>query len=178
MPAVQSTMRKRMRCKTKPTPVAPPPVKLLSPLELELLGVDGLAGLPEDARRHCVHYTMTKVTKAGAVQPSRLTRQKAWEHLCRLYTEAYPDATSKTNSILQFGLVAQEKHKDAPREEDRSIHFHIATFSEEKHYWKRIRDISAKKYNIYLNAVAHDGYSSMYRCSGRFSGELFMPGGL
>ena len=62
-----------------------------------------------------------------------------------------------------LAFAAKEKHKKAEREEDRSIHIHCASFSSEKIYWKPIRDISAKKYNIHLNAVAHDGYSSMYR---------------
>ena len=32
-----------------------------------------------------------------------------------------------------------------------------------RHDWKRIRNISWNRYKIQLNAVAHDGYCSMYR---------------
>ena len=160
-----STLGKRLRSKTTLAPTTQPPAssKSANALVLELFAADGLPVLPGDARRHCVHYTMSRVHKAGAVQPNQMTRKKLWAHLCLCYTEAYPDATSDTNSILQFGLIAREKHKDAEREEDQSVHFHAACFTNDKHYWKKIRDISASRYNIHLNAVAHDGYSSMYR---------------
>ena len=175
MPAVLTTLRKRLRCKTAQAPTTQPPApgrsangrfapgRSANALLLELFAADGLPVLPDDARRHCVHYTMSTVHKPGAVQPGQLTRKKFWAHLCLCYTEAYPDAASDTNSILQFGLIAREKHKDAEREEDRSTHFHAACFTNDKHKWKRIRDISANRYNIHLNAVAHDGFSSMYR---------------
>jgi hypothetical protein len=154
---------KRMRTKTPAAATEDPPFVLSNPLVLELLSTDGLPALPDDARRHCVHYTMTRVRQKGAVQPRQLTRQKFWEILKLCFLEAYPDATSKTKSILQFGLTAQEKHKDAARDEDKSIHYHCATFASEKYYWRRIRQIAWKKHQIQLNAVAHDGYSTMYR---------------
>ena len=137
---------KRLRSKTTPASMQDPTDQFLlsNPLVLELLSTDGLPALPDDARRHCVHYTMTRVHQKEAVQPSQLTRKKFWEILCLCFLEAYPDATSKTKSILQFGLTAQEKHKDAPREEDKSVHYHCATFSSEKYYWKRIRQIAWK----------------------------------
>ena len=143
MSTVQSSLNKRLWCKTTPTSTTQPRVQQgpTNPLVLELLGADGLPALPGDARRNCIHWTMARVHKPGAVQPSQMTRKQFWKHLGLCYLEAYPDATSDTKSFLQFGIVAKEEHNNAEREEDRSIHIHCASFSIEKHYWKRIRDI-------------------------------------
>ena len=81
--------------------------------------------------------------------------------MAKVYREAYPSADSDTGSILQFGLVSTEHHKDAPQVEDRTEHEHAATFSSVAHYWRRVRQISVEKHNAHLSAVAHDGYSSM-----------------
>ena len=41
-------------------------------LVVELLAADGLAALPGDARRHCVHYTMSRcgLLGRGAAKPA------------------------------------------------------------------------------------------------------------
>ena len=72
-------------------------------------------------------------------------------------------ANSDNGSPLEFGLVCKERHKDAPREEDRSEHNHAATFACAQLYWRKIRDISDKKYHIKLNCVAHDAYVTMFK---------------
>jgi hypothetical protein len=128
-----------------------------------MMATDGLAALPDDARRQAMHYTHVRTHSPNAVQPDQLSREQAWQHILKCYAEAYPSADSTTRSIVSFGLVAKEKHKDADLDADRSEHHHIIVFCVEKHYWRRVRKISASKYNIHLNAVAHDGYSSMFR---------------
>ena len=156
---LQSALRRRIRGKkTPPAHVTPPQAALAA----ELQAADGLAALPQDARRQHVHWTMVATRKPDDVQPSQLTRPAFWKHLLRCYQEAYPVAESPTGCILQFGCVASEKHHNAQRWEDRCQHFHAACFTSEKHYWRRVRRISAEKYHIHLNAVAHESYSTMY----------------
>ena len=132
-------------------------------LAAELQAVDGLAALPADARRQHIHWTMVATYNPGSVQPSQMTRQQFWDHLMRCYQEAHPDADADTGCILAWGLVVREKHHNAPRWEDRSEHFHAACFATEKHYWRKVRNLSAHKYGIQLNAVAHDSYFTMHQ---------------
>ena len=99
----------------------------------------------------------TRITCSQTISPA----WSFWEHPVKVYREAYPGADSNTASILQVGSVAKERHRDAPREEDRSEHNHCATFSSLAQYWRRVRKISADKYSATLVAVAHDVYSSM-----------------
>lgn len=131
-------------------------------LAAEQCAADGLVALQQDARRTHVHYTHVRTKNPGDVQPSQLTREEFWNHLERCYREAYPDATSKTGSILQFGVVVKELHKESTHEHDRAEQHHAATYSSEKHFWKKVRTVS-EKYGIRLNAVAHDCYSTMFR---------------
>ena len=96
------------------------------------------------------------------VQPCSMTRQAFWEHLVRVFAEVYPDPDSPTGSILRFGLVAQEKHRDSAREEHRAEHKHAATFASTQYYWSKVAKASLSKCMVPLNAVAHDGYATMY----------------
>ena len=129
---------------------------------VERCAVDGLAPLPLDGRRRHVHYTHVRTHCPDDVQPHQLTRAAFWKHLARCYTEAYPSADSETGSILQFGVVCKEKHNDAARDVDRSEHHHAAVYCTTSHYWRKVRQISAEKYRVHLNAVAHDAYCTMY----------------
>ena len=97
------------------------------------------------------------------MQPGQLSRAEFWAHLARCYRETYPQADSETGSILKFGIVCKEKHKDAKRDIDRSEHHHAAVYCDKKHLWRSVRKVSAEKYKIHLNAVAHDAYATMYR---------------
>jgi hypothetical protein len=163
---LHSAVRRRYRTKQPDRALAgqlPAASLAVSALQVEALAADGLVALPLDARRQHVHWTHVRTFGAHDVQPWQLTREQFYQHLERCYCEAYPDAASKSGSILQFGLVVKEKHSDALREVDRSEHNHGPTFSSDKHYWRKIRRISAEKYNIHLNAVAHDCYSTMFR---------------
>eukprot|EP00973_Karenia_brevis_P010733 1453604-Karenia_brevis.AAC.1 len=90
-----------------------------------MLAADGLAALPWDARRQCMHHTHSRNQKQGAIQPDQLTRMEMWRLILQIYQEAYPDADAKTKSIVKFGLVVKEKHHDAPAEADQSEHHHI-----------------------------------------------------
>ena len=91
-----------------------------------------------------------------------MTRVAFWDHLLKIYQEVYPDPSSPSGSILTFGIVATEQHRGAAHEGHRHEHKHAATFSTKQHYWNRIAKLSAEKYNIHLNAVAHDSYATMY----------------
>lgn len=98
----------------------------LTAIELESAAADGLLMLPADGRRFHVHYTHVRTKGASDVQPDQLSRAEFWRHLARCYREAYPKADSETGSILKFGIVCKEKHKDAKRDVDRSEHHHAA----------------------------------------------------
>ena len=135
---------------------------VLSAIEAEGLAADGLLSLPGDSRKTNVHFTHCRTNNPNEVQPHQLTRAQFWEHLCRCFREAYPRAETDTGSILEFGLVVKELHKDAPREEDRSEHHHAATHCSTKFRWSVVRKISADKYKIQLNAVAHETYTTMF----------------
>ena len=134
----------------------------ISAVEHESAAADGLLALPLDGRRNHVHYTHVRTKGASDVQPHQLSRDQFWEHLVRCYREAYPQADSDTGSILMFGIVCKEKHNDAQRDVDRSEHHHAAVYCAKKHFWRCVRKVSAAKYNIHLNAVAHDAYATMY----------------
>ena len=134
-----------------------------NPVVVEALAAEGLVSSPFDSRRQNYHWVMPWCGIPGAVQPDSMDAEGMWNHLVRCYQEAYPDSDEPTKSILIFGLSAKEQHKNAPKAEHQKPHFHVATFSKVNHRWKKIRDISASKYKIYLHCAAHDGYSAMYR---------------
>ena len=172
-PAVRGAMvahlpdapRRRLNTKQSRPPAFPRPGAAgvwAHALRAEQCAADGLVALLPDARRTHVHYTHVRTTDPQAVQPSQLTRRQFWQHLVKCYREAYPDASSGTGSILKFGLVVKELHKQSSHKQDREEHHHAPTFSSEKHLWKKIRKISAEKYRIHLNAVAHDCYTTMF----------------
>ena len=101
----------------------------LEALQHESAGADGLLPLPLDFKRCHIHYTHIHTNSAADVQPSQLTRDAFWDHLMKCYQEAYPRADSETGSILEFGIVCKEKHKDTTRDVDRSEHHHAAIYS-------------------------------------------------
>ena len=118
--------------------------------------------LPASVKRKHVHWTHVRTFKPQHVQPSSMTREEFWLHLARCYEEVYPDPSSATGSILQFGLVVKEQHHNAIREADRDEHKHAATFCSDQHYWNKVAKHSLQKYGVPLNAVAHNGYIVMY----------------
>ena len=163
----QTVPRKRVRGKQPPCLWRDGPIRAgylagLDALRHESAAGDGLLPLPLDSRRRHIHYTHVRTKSARDIQPNQLTREAFWEHLMKCYQEAYPKADAETGSILEFGIVCKEKHKDAARDVDRSEHHHAAIHSSDPHFWRRVRKISAEKYKIHLNAVAHDSYTTMY----------------
>ena len=165
----QHQLRRRLSGKQ-----VPPPAWQLGPqaraggveavaVAAEALAADGLTPLADGARRRHVHYTHARTHRPTDVQPEQLTRAEFWEHLVRCYQEAYPSAETSTGSILAFGVVVKELHRGAVRSADRAEHHHAATFSVKAHVWKRIHQISAERYHIQLNAVAHGAYATMYQ---------------
>ena len=65
-------------------------------------------------------------------------------------------------SILLFGKVVKERHQAATQAAHRDEHHHAACFCTQRHYWNKVAALSREKYNVPLNAVAHDGYGTMY----------------
>ena len=118
--------------------------------------------LPTTVKRKHMHWTFVRTFEKGYKQPTQFTRKEMWRHVSKCYREVYPDETSPTGSILQFGLVANEQHKGAAKEADRDLHKHCACFCSSQHYWNKIAKHSLQKYGVPLNAVAHDSYITMY----------------
>ena len=75
--------------------------------------------------------------------------------MVKVYAEAYPEPANPTKSILLFGAVAKEQ-KGAE-------HHHMPAYTSKRHYWSKVAKLSHEKYNVKLNAVAHDGYYTMFR---------------
>ena len=135
---------------------------VLHAIEVEALAVDGLLALPADSKKVNVHFTHVRTNNPKDVQPHQLSRQQFWQHLLKCFRICYPKADSPTGCILLFGMVCKERHKDAPRDADRSEHHHAPTHASESYRWKQIRKVSAERFGIQLNAVAHDTYTTMF----------------
>ena len=69
-----------------------------------------LTALSEDARRKHVHWVHVRTDNPAHKQPDSFTREDFWRHLERVYRDVYPSASTRTGSILLFGVVAKEKH--------------------------------------------------------------------
>lgn len=140
-------------------------VLLPDPLALDAVSDEGwseMTSLLPDARRKHMHWVLVRTKDPSHKQPHTFTRQTFWEHLVKVYKEVYPEAANATLSILLFGLVAREYHKEAKEMELRDVHFHAATYSTSQHRWKQIAKLSLEKYSVKLHAACHDGYTSMY----------------
>ena len=124
--------------------------------------IHGVGYLPRGSRTKCVHYTHGRSRALGHVQPDTLEREDLWKHLLQCYAEAYPELGSPTGSILLFGVVAEERYQDHIPGYSMT-HKHAPCYTSQPHYWNKVADISRKKYNIYLNAVSHTSYATMFR---------------
>ena len=120
-----------------------------------------LAALDSTVKRRCIHYTHVRTFSTSDIQPDQMTREDLWEHLLRVYSEAYPLSGSPTGSIVLFGLIVQERHAAGP-DADRALHRHAAIVCNSQHYWNKVASLS-RKHGVVLNAVAHDNYVTMYR---------------
>ena len=123
---------------------------------------DDLAALATTVRRKHIHYTHVRTENAAHVQPEQMTKQQFWEHLAKCYKDVYPDPGSGTGSILLFGMVCTERHRQSEKREHREQHKHAPTFSAKQHYWNRVAKVSLEKYNVPLNAASHNSYHTMY----------------
>ena len=137
--AATAAPRKRLRTKSTPSAVVvrDEPCPELDACLARALSVecddDDLAHLAKNARRKYVHWTHVRTRDASHVQPSAFTRQAFYAHLATCYAEAYPLLESRTGSILQFGVVASEKHAASQSEQHRDEHKHAATASTCQH---------------------------------------------
>ena len=61
-----------------------------------------LAKLGLDARRFHVNYTHVRTNNPNDVQPHQMTNQQFWDHLVKVYREAYPDAGRSTFEFLSI----------------------------------------------------------------------------
>ena len=154
---VQPTVSVRLRTKTCLAHVA----AARAALAAERGDEDVLVPLSTTVKRKHVHYTFVHTANPQNKQPSDFTRKQYYAHLEKCYAEAYPCNASRSG-ILMFGLVAQERHAEAPQHEYRDTHFHCAAFTQEQHYWNKVAKLSLRKYKVPINAVAHDSYTEMY----------------
>ena len=125
-------------------------------------GADDPGFLSPLMKRKHVNWTHVQTKNKNHKQPCKFTRKQFWLHLVKCYKEVYPSDSSPTGSILAFGVVAAEKHKDSPVLDDRHEHKHCPSFCTQQHYWNKVAKHSLEKYTVPLNAKAHDGYASMY----------------
>ena len=130
-------------------------------MEAELADED-LPFLPRTVKRKYVHWTHVRTRNPQHVQPRAFTRAEFWNHMEKVYKEVYPEAESPTGSILMFGMVAKEQHKKASSTAQRDEHHHAPACCRQQHYWNKIAKVSIEKYNVPLNAVAHNSYLTMY----------------
>ena len=79
-----------------------------------------------------------------------------------VYSEAYPEPANQTKSILLFGAVAKERHATGT-DGERDEHHHMTAYTSKRHYWSKVAKLSYENYQVKLNAVAHDGYFTMFR---------------
>ena len=120
-----------------------------------------VTGLGEGKQRQHIYYTHVRTSNLADRQPEEFTREEFYLHLERCYAEAYPEAANRSKSILLFGAVAKEAHA-AAEDGHRHEHHHATTYCARRHYWNKVATVSYSKYSVKLNAVAHDGYYSMY----------------
>lgn len=123
--------------------------------------VDDGPALAANAQRTNVHYTHVRTKDASHQQPDSMTREEFYAHLEECYREAYPVVGEESGSILSYGMVVKEKHKDSAVEANRSEHHHAACACTQRHYWNKVATISRKK-GVYINAVEHSFYVTMY----------------
>lgn len=123
---------------------------------------EDLPMLRASVKRKHIHWTHVRTHDPNHVQPGSFSRKEFWEHLEKVYRDVYPDPASPTGSMLLFGIVVKERHRQAALETHRDEHHHAPTCSSQQLYWNKIAKVSLERYNVPLNAVAHDTYLSMY----------------
>ena len=123
---------------------------------------DGLQTLGQTVKRKHVHWTHARTFNSNQRQPS-FARKQFWEHMVQCYRLAYPTVGSPTGSILMFGSVAKERHARAWAHSHRDEHHHCPVYCSVQHYWCKVARNSRDRFGVQLNAVAHSGYTEMWR---------------
>ena len=159
MAFVLSNAKKRICRKQVPPAAYIAPAPVLAALTDEAWSE--LTSLSEDARRKHVHWVHVRTDNPAHKQPDSFTREGFWRHLERVYRDVYPSVSTRSGSILLFGVVAKEKHAHSDKGPERAEHHHAACYASEKHYWKAVARRSLEL-GVKLHAAPHDGYSTMY----------------
>ena len=123
---------------------------------------DDTPDLSKGAKRQCIHWTHVRTFNPAWVQPEQVSKRDFWNHLVKIYKEAYPVKDSPTGSALAFGIVCEERHAASLDVAQREVHRHAPTSATDQVYWNKMARISLEKYNWPLNAKAHEGYHSMF----------------
>ena len=72
-----------------------------------------MTALLPDAKRKHVHCVLVRTGDPKHKQPETFTsREEVYKHLEAVYKDVYPNPDNESGSILLFGLVAKELHKD------------------------------------------------------------------
>lgn len=109
-------------------PVAP----VVAPAVLAALAAEEeLPALVRTVKRKHVHYTHVRTHDPTHHQPESFSRAGFWEHLEKVYLEAYPVKDQDGISILSFGCVVKERHQGGDE------HHHAAVFCATQHYWNK-----------------------------------------
>jgi len=90
----------RLRSKTTPTLV--PGLEEVAAAEAAVAaegGDDVCFSLPMTVKRKHIHYTHVATADPLHVQPAAFTRQSFYEHIERLYAEAYPTEAGKSHTL-------------------------------------------------------------------------------
>ena len=94
------------------------------------------------------------------VQPDEISREELWVMFLDVYAEIYPKPAELTKSIVNFGMVARERHKASPHEQRRDLHNHVGASTSERHRWAPVVD-ALRARGIFCNASEHDSYGSV-----------------
>ena len=121
-----------------------------------------MTALSEDKRRRHIHWVHVRTHQPDHRQPATFTRAEFWQHLLQVYREVYPEPANATGSILLFGLVCKERHRNSEKEAEREEHTHVATYSSLQHYWRAVAERSLRVYKVKMHAACHDGYTAMF----------------
>ena len=159
----QMPLRRLTGKQPAPTPQLPTVAQQqhISDAALEAEAWAEITALGEDKQRQHIHYTHVHTSNPGDRQPESFTREEFYAHLERCYVDAYPERANRSESILLFGAVAKEAHA-AGSDGHRNEHHHATTYCSRRHFWNKVAKVSYQKGRVKLNAVAHDGYVSMY----------------
>ena len=138
--------------------------RVLSPGEQAIVAEawSQLALLENDTRRQHMHWVQNRTKNPNDKQPEEFTREGFFDHLCLCYKEAYPEPAHRHGSIVMFGGVAKEPHAEKSDDGIRFEHHHGILYCSKRHAWKKVADLSYRKWKVKMHAAAHSGYATMH----------------